>query len=87
MAMHGYSFNATHCEQKWRNMRRAYKTCFLNNRIADRPRKTCAFFDELNELLAGKVLFKTDDHAPMQNETDMQPIYNYASEYNCQPVV
>ena len=48
----GYNYNALHCEQKFRNMRRAYKTSFENTTKSGRERKNCPLFPELHDLFS-----------------------------------
>ncbi|XP_061183308.1 uncharacterized protein LOC133202924 [Saccostrea echinata] len=50
----GFSFTVNQCEQKWKNLTKAYRDCVDHNSKSGNERKECPFYKELEDCYGYK---------------------------------
>ncbi|PJE78140.1 hypothetical protein CI610_02925 [invertebrate metagenome] len=50
----GFNFSASQCEQKWKNLTKAYRDCIDHNKRSGNDRKECPYFKDLEECYGYK---------------------------------
>ncbi|XP_062599738.1 uncharacterized protein LOC134261314, partial [Saccostrea cucullata] len=78
----GFSFTVNQCEQKWKNLTKAYRDCIDHNSKSGNDRKECPFYKELQECYGYKPnvkpLFTLETHK--ENDTESTDAEQFKAE-------